>query len=468
MDTENKEKKFVSLEVGSKLTGYTQDYLQRLCRLNKVDCRIAPNEEYALELESLLRDTQTILLSFEGINFMEKTDLREVPKAPVAPDTTINAATLPATAEKLIKPDTVFSVVGRAVVSGPVHSDQAVTNTPPPVAPAEPAPKITPAMMHTPIASLKFTPPAGAGEGAPTSGATPTPSRFAQAPAPAVVTPAVSSFANTQKDMPGDSVQVSIGRMSITTTPTPAVASTPPPTPKPILPTPPPPPKVSLPTPPPPPRPTPTPTPIPTPSPTPPPVQKIITEVKPAPMSVADTKPAVNTPAVPTPLPTPVIVPKIVVPAQPLDAWDALLFGDTPVVPQVSVQEKPKDISVNVAPPPAPKVAPSVVLSIAPMLPAIETPALPVVATSALPVALTSPYRPIQTSVDPAPHHDPAPLFPVLVKNPDANLPMSLPPLGALPVVSVPQLPITTEENFPMVRPEEHLAKIAPHPLLAV
>ncbi len=451
MDTENKEKKFVSLEVGSKLTGYTQDYLERLCRLNKVDCRIAPNEEYALELDSLLRDTQTILLSFEGINFVEKTDLREVPKAPVVPDTTIDAATLPATSEKLVKPDTVFSVVGRAVVSGPVHSDQAVTNTPSPVVPAEPRPKITPAMMHTPIASLKFTPPAGA-----SSVATPTPSRFAQAPAPAVVLPAVSSFANTQKDMPSDSAQVPIGRMPIATAPTPVVVSTPPPlTPKPILPTPPPPPRS-----------------ISTPSPTPPPVQKVIAEVKPTPMSVADTKPAVNTPSVPTPTPAPVIAPKIVAPTQPLDAWDALLFGDTPITPpQVSVQETPKDIPVNVAPTPAPKVVPSVVLPTAPMLPVIETPALPVVATPALPVALTSPYHPIQTSVDPAPHHDPAPLFPVLVKNPDANLPMSLPPLpplGALPVVSVPQLPITTEENFPMVRPEEHLTKIAPHPLFTV
>jgi hypothetical protein len=74
---EGKEKKYVTLDVGSKVSGYTRDYLERLCRLQKVEYLLRENNEHAIELESLLRETHTILLSYEGVDFVDRSTLRE-------------------------------------------------------------------------------------------------------------------------------------------------------------------------------------------------------------------------------------------------------------------------------------------------------------------------------------------------------------------------------------------------------
>ena len=75
------EKKYVTLETGSRLSGYTQDYLERLCRLNKIDYRLWNNGQFVIELNSLLNETHTILLSYDGISFVDKGELADpVPK----------------------------------------------------------------------------------------------------------------------------------------------------------------------------------------------------------------------------------------------------------------------------------------------------------------------------------------------------------------------------------------------------
>jgi hypothetical protein len=81
LSEEGKEKKYVTVEIGSKVSGYTKDYLERLCRLRKVEYLLRPDGGFALELESLLNETHTILLSYEGVTFMEKSSLIEPPVA---------------------------------------------------------------------------------------------------------------------------------------------------------------------------------------------------------------------------------------------------------------------------------------------------------------------------------------------------------------------------------------------------
>lgn len=77
LSLENKEAKFITIEMGSKLSGYTKEYLERLCRLNKVSYRIWNNGAFVVELESLLNETHTILLSYEGITFVDKSELTD-------------------------------------------------------------------------------------------------------------------------------------------------------------------------------------------------------------------------------------------------------------------------------------------------------------------------------------------------------------------------------------------------------
>ena len=77
LSLENKEAKYVTLETGSKISGYTKDYLERLCRLNQVNYRMWSNGTFVIELESLLRETHTILLSYEGITFVDKNELTD-------------------------------------------------------------------------------------------------------------------------------------------------------------------------------------------------------------------------------------------------------------------------------------------------------------------------------------------------------------------------------------------------------
>jgi hypothetical protein len=77
LSQDGKEKQYVTIEVGSKISGYTKDYLERLCRLNKVEYRIWNNGQFVIELESLLNETHTILLSYEGVTFVEKKELTD-------------------------------------------------------------------------------------------------------------------------------------------------------------------------------------------------------------------------------------------------------------------------------------------------------------------------------------------------------------------------------------------------------
>ncbi|MEK7118831.1 MAG: hypothetical protein AAB869_04430, partial [Patescibacteria group bacterium] len=76
---EVKEKKYVTLDTGSKISGYTKDYLDRLCRLNKIEHRLSVKGGFVVELGSLLRETHTLLISDDEISFVHKRELVEQP-----------------------------------------------------------------------------------------------------------------------------------------------------------------------------------------------------------------------------------------------------------------------------------------------------------------------------------------------------------------------------------------------------
>ena len=80
LSAEQNETQYVSIEVGSKISGYTKDYLERLCRLNKVKFKLWNNGQHVIEVESLLQETHTILLSYEGISFVDKNELTDPPE----------------------------------------------------------------------------------------------------------------------------------------------------------------------------------------------------------------------------------------------------------------------------------------------------------------------------------------------------------------------------------------------------
>ncbi len=75
LSEEGKEARYVTVEVASKLSGYTKEYLERLCALHKVNFLLWNGDQYAFELDSLLKETHTILLSYEGLTFLEKNGL---------------------------------------------------------------------------------------------------------------------------------------------------------------------------------------------------------------------------------------------------------------------------------------------------------------------------------------------------------------------------------------------------------
>lgn len=77
LEEEGKEKKYVTLETGAKISGYTKEYLERLCRLNQVDYRVWNNGQLVIELESLLDATKAILLSYDGISFVDRNELMD-------------------------------------------------------------------------------------------------------------------------------------------------------------------------------------------------------------------------------------------------------------------------------------------------------------------------------------------------------------------------------------------------------
>ena len=80
LSAEKDEKKYITLDSASKISGYTKDYIDRLCRLDKIEFRERNNGDKVVELSALLRETHTILMSFEGINYVELNELL----APVA------------------------------------------------------------------------------------------------------------------------------------------------------------------------------------------------------------------------------------------------------------------------------------------------------------------------------------------------------------------------------------------------
>ena len=139
LSSEVKEKKYVTLEVGSKISGYTPEYLDRLCRLDKVEHGLLAKGGFALELQSLLRETHTILISDVGIVFVDDKDLA------ILPPVSIRALLTPPT------PQTVSA------------------NIPPAVGvPKEPYVAVVPQVPHKPASSppvqvaprQSFTPPA--------------------------------------------------------------------------------------------------------------------------------------------------------------------------------------------------------------------------------------------------------------------------------------------------------------------
>ena len=86
LSQEGKDVKYITLDLGSKLSGYTKEYLERLCRLNKIAYGLWHNGQYVVELESLLKETQTILISYEGLTFVDKKDIEmPLPPAPELP-----------------------------------------------------------------------------------------------------------------------------------------------------------------------------------------------------------------------------------------------------------------------------------------------------------------------------------------------------------------------------------------------
>lgn len=75
---EHNEKKFVTLDIASKISGYKREYLERLCLSGKIEYRLWNNDQVVPELDSLLSVTHTILVSYDGIDLVNKEETREV------------------------------------------------------------------------------------------------------------------------------------------------------------------------------------------------------------------------------------------------------------------------------------------------------------------------------------------------------------------------------------------------------
>lgn len=90
------DKKYVSLETGSKISGYTKDYLERLCRLDKVECGTWSRHkgQYVVELNSLLRETHALLVSYDGLLFVDKREIT-FPEQPLSPQPPVAAPEAP-------------------------------------------------------------------------------------------------------------------------------------------------------------------------------------------------------------------------------------------------------------------------------------------------------------------------------------------------------------------------------------
>ena len=79
-------RKYITLDTGSQISGYTKDYLERLCRLDKVDCGewTRGKGQFVVELNSLLRETHTLLISHEGLLFVDKREIKFPEGCPAA------------------------------------------------------------------------------------------------------------------------------------------------------------------------------------------------------------------------------------------------------------------------------------------------------------------------------------------------------------------------------------------------
>ncbi len=63
-------KRYVLLSEASRISGYTREYIDRLCRIGKMPCRVM-GDKTVVELDTLLSQTGTILLGSEHISFIE-------------------------------------------------------------------------------------------------------------------------------------------------------------------------------------------------------------------------------------------------------------------------------------------------------------------------------------------------------------------------------------------------------------
>ena len=120
LSAERNEKKYVTLETAAKLSGYTKDYLERLCRLGKIEYRMWNNGQYVPELESLLRETHTILVSFEGVQMVNKEETTAASVVPSsAPVSDIPEKVSPAASSESKRDELTFVV--RPVLSRVAH-----------------------------------------------------------------------------------------------------------------------------------------------------------------------------------------------------------------------------------------------------------------------------------------------------------------------------------------------------------
>ncbi len=182
LSLEGKEKMYVTLEVGSKISGYTKEYLERLCRLEKVEYRLRGGD-HVIELTSLLDATHTILLSYEDITFVDKSELSAptqqeavLPSSGALREITPENATVNSEATRLFSAKLAqgitqevprfgdanrtehsgvqaFSIVGRAVVSdGTTSIDNTGNETHTPLGGIEDLPQISEALSPAEIA----------------------------------------------------------------------------------------------------------------------------------------------------------------------------------------------------------------------------------------------------------------------------------------------------------------------------
>jgi hypothetical protein len=111
LSKEVREKKYITLDTASKLSGYTIEYLERLCRLDKLEHRLIAKGGFAIELQSLLRETHTLLISDSEIDFVDQRELAppvvEVAtqiEAPLVEPITLPVARLPREPEVVVPP----------------------------------------------------------------------------------------------------------------------------------------------------------------------------------------------------------------------------------------------------------------------------------------------------------------------------------------------------------------------------